>query len=499
MFGKLVGLALLVGITGCAAPIKSIYVDGSQKIEGIQYRLTKTNVAVTYSVRLESCGDSPQIALLPPKITTSEGPDDNATFVVNPRDAWNLFRSIDVKEFKLSADGRLAAVSSSVTDNTIANLVEIAKSAAKLRNTTQYFSAEGTTFSKVGKGGWVCVGSEADASSVSGRVKLRSDARARLSEATRHRDELVKSGRFTQHTQEVLKAFDVAIDETKKQINDLDASLTKRVSLTPDGDKVAYAMLDLAYAWFNEKVSDPSCKLPLRDTNNMQLTSDQITEREGKITAALETSDVKQVLQNFGTKGDCIYMKARLGEPGRLLPSSEAALKSASGYGGVLYRLPGNVKVSTDAAADTGSIPTNVSVVAFAESAGNTLAVAPKSIWKLAGDGKSFAFALAQSTPMMQYGELAQMPSDIGLLTTNAVTTSFDASGTPTGATWKADPIQLPALLGLPTQVVSAFARPGINQTAVLQGNARQLMLQICIDALTSGTPVPAYCVAILN
>jgi len=119
--------------------------------------------------------------------------------------------------------------------------------------------------------------------------------------------------------------------------------------------------------------------------------------------------------------------------------------------------------------------------------------------WESYDDGKGHSLYRTDDGKMLQFGQMAKMPADIGLLTTNSVSAEFDKNGKPKSAKWKAEPVQLAALLGLPAKLQPSAPPAEPSATQVAQRDLLNALLKSCLDALAASSAPPAYCSAILK
>ncbi len=454
-------------LAGCSAPIKSRAYAVGEPVEGIRYSLSKTTVSVVISARLKSCGATPVVELLEPEISTATSADASAQFVINPRDSLNWFREINVPSLTLSTDGRLAKVEASVVDQTPATLLAIAKSvnasSKAIRTSMAEFRLGGVEQPKP-SGSVVGPCSEEAVVLVNLRDSLANEI-ALLQE--RERALLLNVEKYDQYTPNRIAARQSAQTEMRslyEQVLDK-LRVSQKIDLDVNGDSVP-AALDLAYRWF-PKSEALGCGAGV-DVNKFSSTP----QRPLCLRAFARLASIKAT-------------------------SAISQLDGSRAYDGLLYRIPAVGTVTVEA---TVSSDMSRSVLLTREPFVD--AVLPsENTWLETAKSSGFSLALSAKRPVLQFGVLGKMPSDVGLLTSNEIKTEFDIKGVPNSLSWKAQALPIASVLGLPAQIygLRTPASAPLSDVARAQQELISQLIQSCKDALSSGVAVPSYCVNVLK
>ncbi len=501
----LLGAALLLG--GCAAPIKSRpYVSG-ESYEGLRYHLSKTTVTVTFAAQLKSCTEGanknqPSILLLAPTVTSKVSADESSSYIVNPTDSVNWFRKIEVPKLKLSADGRLAEAEAKSVDSTPAVLLNLAQVAFASRKA---FMASATAPRALTLNKGLTFETEIAplptllAATCSKQAKQQLDefiaARAAYDALRKLPRTLTTAKDFGPSATERFKAIQDEEQRLLAQLTELSAALTVRaeVSLSSEADKPVVELLDLAEKWVEETNYYGCNTLDVADARR-HVAKAQLEKDKAKAEKAESALDVVLSRQPL-----CVKMSGKLARESKTnSPPTPGFAAASEAYPGLMFRIPANGAVSISAVGR--SAPNQPTLIA--NFASNAKARPVANGWELTAAGpQSFALEVGDSRPVLQFGTIAKMPSDVGLLTSNGISTTFDANGVPTSVQWNVEPLPIAAILGLPAQIYGLRPLPagGPNTTELLQTDALNRLLQSCIDAITAGVPVPAYCAGIVK
>jgi hypothetical protein len=432
----------------------------------MRYFLTKSNVAVTVSARLDACVDavsghpSPQVTILTPTVVARPASDTSTAYWISPTDAWNLFRSIDSAEIALTDDGRIASSSAKVTDKTVEVLSDLVKVATGF---PAHLLGGVPRVGVIPEAHIAAIVPDSAARLVTPKpiivactaaalelVTKRAEASKQAASLVAARSAVLQGRVAKEGMRETVATIDEAITKQKLTIQALESRLTKSVTLrlSPKTDDLSFSVtepIDLASGWLVGGVQDG-------------LVVNATISRTAAARSA-ETSDE-------GKDAAGIYYR---------LPSSE---------------IPAKISVTRNATVST--VPVAIDEVDLLTAAN------PKGPALLAPGGKYET----ETDPvrMMQWGRLALMPSDVGWLTSNSVKTSFDEWGVPKSASWSATPATIPSLLGIVNQADAAFGRKPsapANPVAEQQTEVYLRLLQICKDA--SPASIPAFCASLVK
>jgi len=493
----LITVAIGVGgaLAGCASPVKSVHTSQLSEVEGVSYMLSRTVATATFIARLDDCGDdgktAPTVSVLAPTVEYASAPDPAATYVINPRDAWNLFRSIDVQKLDLSDDGRIAALQVSTTDNTVTNLLEIAKAATTLGTFRERFSIQGRASPGLTGSGTQqpllrCIGHDRPLTEDTpfAWTKARTTAGRRIEQLKSSIAVLREQTQQHAGTAAALESMSADIAKLNQEIKRLESLLSKRAEVKLVKQGAAVAMIDLKYGWFDN--TSKSC-------GSDKMSADAaLRAASGVTSAAAMRRDLKRSNNDLD---HCYVGVASLQPIEAAKPLVVSDPLAASGYAGILYRLPGWVRVGLSAAVPTVA---GVNLRALDDFGGVTPATHPVT-WEEDGSSGGLSIDRNNEARMLQFGQMAKMPADIGLLTTNSVSADFDKNGIPKSAKWKADPVQLAALLGLPAKLQPAAPPADPTPTQAAQRDLLNALLKSCLDAFAANGAPPAYCSAILK
>ena len=448
---RLVLFGLVVAtLAGCAAPIKSRADLGgaTTTVEGIQYFLAKSKVSITVAARLDDCGDKsksarPTVTLLAATSKSVPAADTSAAFNISPRDAWNLFRSIDTAEINLTEDRRIASFSAAVTDKTVEVLTALVKSTSLFTE----LAWQGVSLEKRQRDAAQPPAPAPFCTSAASEFVLARDRAISALDALRvSRSQLLATTTASRGFAETLLAIDLAIEKQRAVIDAAKARLTKSVELTltpstSDTTKTDQQIIDLVSGWFD------------------------------------------------GISPDTISFVATIERTGGSVDAGAASLDTA-GAAGIFYRIPRTgVAVTINATRKSASM----SQLTVAIDGGSPIEQATPEI----------PFELVVGSPLKlnvspvkvaQWGRLAIMPSDVGWLTSNSVKSSFDEWGVPKSASWTATPASIAGLLGVASQADSLFNKkaPAADPAAEAKADLLLRLLKICRDA--DPTAVPAFC-----
>lgn len=454
-------LFICLVLAGCAAPIRSRIesAEGQSVGEGFRYYLTKTNVGVTVRARLDECGDRtdpkemPVVTVLVPNVVAKPAADRSFAYWVSPKDAWNLFRSIDSAELTLTEDGRVATASAKVTDKTVEVLAEFVKFGSGLR-TVSLRSKLRDGFDTAQQLPEIVT--KRSVSRCTDRARIvddkRKNARTGLSDLLNVRASVLSSGAAAEGTRETIAVLDEAIAKQNALIAQFDDALTRSITLwlspTPQIDKF------------------------VSPREEIEIEAGWIEGGSGEKLSVVAEISRKSVAS--------------------LMPSEDLTRDVS----GVMYRVPpGGVPVFTKVSrGKVGSQNVRVDVEEFDPLATST--ISNDSQLRVNSE------YLHESNPVrvMQWGRLAVMPSDVGWLTSNSVKTTFDEWGVPKTSSWSATPATIPGLLGIVNQADAAFARKpaaAANPVAEQQTEVYLRLLQICKDAPPNA--VPSFCASLVK
>lgn len=464
-------------VAACAAPIRSNPSSPDQSFEGIRYSLSKTTVRVDIPVRIAGCDTSPTLELLPPSVLTPSSADDGATYVVNPRDAVNLFRTITVPALKLTSDGRLAKADSKAVDTTVPTLLAIAKAAA---GDAAAIAAKGLNYDELGlRRGTIraitppalpplglpqCTTETADA------FNLWKSIRDTLASLQNSRLSILKdANRYDKNSAARISAMADAEAKLSMALAAAEAKITRTLTLELDADgQTAKKALDLTYGWLTD-VNGFGC--------DSSVYSDPMPEKP--------------------TQPLCMHVTAKLvsSKSASKVDTQSAARDGA--YNGLLYRVAGGGLITVNA--EVYSTPTASALLAARQA---SAAVRPqRNTWISIAGSAGYQLAMSRPVSVLQFGVIARLPSDVGMLTSNNISAEFDADGVPNSLSWSVEPLPLAGLLGLPAQIVGLRPAPSPAPSAISQAQADLLakLVQSCIDALASGSAAPSYCVNVLK
>lgn len=452
-------------LSGCAAPIISH--DRSQEVarggggvmEGFTYYLAKSTPKVVFRVRLESC-DKPTVTVLAPETSATAKADRTAQFRVTPTDAFNLFRSFESK-LTLTTDGRLGSASAVSEDKTIAVLTQFIKDVGAVTK-MQAFSRSrdippppASDCTEEAK--WL--------------VDQRDVALRALQKATANESAFLADPKnFQKGVAEAQKTYVEALTRLRAKVDELNEKLTKSTVITLDVAVGQDALLnedfiDITHGWF------------------------ALANAGGCVVAKANGKDVVVADSN------CLRFSASVARPRSSSTSHVADDTPSVATSGVWYRQPVSRPVEARVARQR-LIGSTAQAIAVEIDSERPLATSlPSSIFLVSGE------RLIDQTAVRipQWGTLAKLPMDVGLLTNNEVRVEFDEWSVPKKVEWKVAPSTIPGLLGLVPQASSAFAKPTADPTAALRGDLLTQLLQACIAALAAGATVPSYCSSILK
>ena len=438
---------VLTALAGCAAPIKSRAELGgsSATVEGFQYFLTKSKISVAVAARLDDCGD--KTALIRPVVTllaaTSKSlpvADTSAAFNVSPRDAWNLFRSIDTAQIDLTDDRRIASYSAAVTDKTVEVLAALVKVAGLWSPPSILSQSKEKKSKEQPQLEAYCTLAAREL------IAARNEATQALNALRDSRSLLLRATTASRGFAETLTAIDSAIEKQRIVIDATKARLTKSVglNLTPaasESTKSDTQTIDLVSGWFE------------------------------------------------GISPDMITFVATIDRKGGL-PDAGAASFDTAGAAGIFYRIPpAGVPVTLNATRKSASM----AQLTVAIDGGSALEQATPDIPPEIRVGPPQPLSVSP-VKVAQWGRLAIMPSDIGWLTSNSVKSSFDEWGVPKSASWTSTPASIAGLLGVASQADALLNKkaPAVDPTAEAKADLLLRLLKICKDA--DPTAVPAFC-----
>jgi hypothetical protein len=524
---------LLLG--GCAAPIKSRPYVAGESYEGLRYYLSKTTVTVTFVAQLKSCSEGilknqPSILLLTPTVSTQISADSASSYVINPADSVNWFRKIEVPNLKLSVDGRLSEAEAKSIDSTPAvllNLIQTASATIKAIDSKASLSRLSTfdraRFDTARFGGDLApLGDGQTSKPVSTQQPIipaatcTEDAKMWLEEFNaiqKAYDELrrlprtlTKAVNFDEHSAIRFKATQDEEQRLLAQLAEAAKNLTVRAELTLVGEsKVPIAAtLDIAQKWVTE-TNHYGC-------DTLAVVAARQKARNAKTPAEEKTTEA-EVKTAFAAQPLCIQISGSLSKEasagaeisGSLSKEASAGAAqpndssvSRDGYPGLVFRVPASASISATAVGHSApSEPTliaNFAVKKNARPASNG--------WELIPEAPlSFGLKVADARPVLQFGIIAKMPSDVGVLTSNGIQTTFDANGVPASVKWSVEPLPVAALLGLPAQLsgLHPLTAAAPSASAVLQVDVWNKLLQSCINALEAGVAAPSYCANIIK
>jgi hypothetical protein len=510
---------LLLG--GCAAPIKSRPYVAGESYEGLRYYLSKTTVTVTFVAQLKSCSEGilknqPSILLLTPTVSTQISADSASSYVINPADSVNWFRKIEVPNLKLSVDGRLAEAEAKSIDSTPAvllNLIQTASATIKAIDSKASLSRLSTfdraRFDIARFGGDLAPLGDGQTSKpvptqqpIIPAATCTEDAKMWLEEFNAIRkayDELrrlprtlTKAVNFDEHSAIRFKATQDEEQRLLAQLAEVAKNLTVRAELTLLGESKApiAATLDIAQKWVTE-TNHYGC-------DTLAVVAARQKARNAKTPAEEKTTEA-EVKTAFAAQPLCIQISGSLSKEasaGAAQPNDSSV--SRDGYPGLVFRVPASASISATAVGHSApSEPTliaNFAVKKNARPASNG--------WELIPDAPlSFGLKVADARPVLQFGIIAKMPSDVGVLTSNGIQTTFDVNGVPASVKWSVEPLPVAALLGLPAQLsgLHPLTAAAPSASAVLQVDVWNKLLQSCINALEAGVAAPSYCANIIK
>lgn len=461
-------------LAGCASPIKSVPYVAGRSVEGIRYNLSKTTVKVTARARLADCTPQPVIELLPFVVSSDVSADPAASYVVNPRDSVNWFRTVDVPELKLTSDGRMASAKAEAKEQIAPTVLAIAKAVAASANVKSHVATAATVAASADLKPEIATVApvKADDKCTDSALELvaaRSEVAAKLKDFRRDRLAAVSDVKaYDKDSEARLKTLALAETQLQASYDVLDAKLTKQQSVQIDRDGAsAVSGIDLAWGWV------------IASGKNQAIGCDKAVTEDGR---ALEPA-----------RPLCLHFDAALVSKAERAQADPASEGDGS-YGGIYYRIPGpaELKIEARAHADAGAsgvtklrLPTSPSALRPAE-----------GDWMDSVDSTKFTLFTTQPQQLLQFGVLARMPGDVGLLTTNSISTTFDSAGAPQSTNWRAEPVPIAALLSLPGQIAGLRPTPAAPPpaSAELQSKLLLALLQSCIDAVAAGQTPPSYC-----
>lgn len=478
--GRLGLAASILGmlISGCASPIKSVPYASGQSFEGLRYNLSKTTVKVTARARLAECAPHVQIELLPFAVTSEVSADPDASFVINPRDSVNWFRTIDVPELKLTADGRIASAKTEAKEQIAPTILAIAKAAIDFESIA--FRAKSQSLLQAEVARWrATLPTTPAAAPVPTPYKCSKesqelvDARAetfkRLGDFRRDRlAAMANVGAYDKDSDAKLKAFSVAESQLQASYEALDAKLVKQRTIELDSDGVIVKSgVDLGWGW--------------------------IVQGAGASTIGCDENVGKKDRADEPANLLCVHFESSLNrgdQPARI--DSSSSVGGDGTYGGVFYRVAGPAQLKVQARVKDQRGGTSMLRLPPSDSALKPRAGA----WVESRSTARFELSKMEPTEVLQFGPLARMPGDVGLMTSNSISTTFDGTGAPQTVNWHADPVAIAALLSLPSQIAGLRPAPPAapSASAELQNKLLLALLQSCIDAAAGGQTLPAYC-----
>ena len=478
-------LAIVAALSGCAVPIVSRVDEGSGPLEGVQYFLTASEITATVSVRLESCSPA-RLLILKPTLAAAAVADDSSTFYITPRDAWNLFRAVDVAEVTLTPDHRLGTASAQVTDKTVEVLGELIDNVASLMSG----ALENVQIKNLIDTHKKIIDAEPAGRCTTAAhklVKARKEAESILALLKARRTALLSTAAVSQGFGDTVTALDAAIKAQQDAVNDFKTKLTKSAQITvtpkfdapelsPATEPAAVAVIDLLHGWFGSRTPDSACTRTSSSVDDCLVASLKLVAPGAVCTRAdkAECNDTQR-----SEKYRAYTDKAR---------AQKAAFASPS-YSGLVYRIP----ESTGATLVVGRNGGNAAIEIGLESGDP----AQQASFKMPASlpvGKAQEFKLGPPVPVPQWGRIAGVPSDVGYLTSNSVKVSFDDWGVPKGVAYSATPATIPALIGLVKHADAAFhpKAPPDDPAAASRGALLQQLLKYCLDAPADA--VPSYC-----
>lgn len=477
-------LVIAMLFTGCAAPIKSRSETAAQQampLEGLQYFLTSASVEIPIAIRLENCGITstdgvgskpPRMTLLRPLVNQVPLADSEAAFVLSPKDAWNLFRAIEVTDITLTKDGRIASAASSVTDKTVEVLVDALKAIAG-----GPLAAFAAPIPRIVPGHCTEIAEEA--------VNAVFIAKKELEDLQRASRTLLTSNTYGVGFDKTLATLNGAIDAQGLKVASLQEKVTKRgtLALTPShlsSHSEAVVVIDIGHHWIRNSERENCTALKATE-----LAKQGDPQLEGWMNRSLNLTSFR----------DCVVARAQFWRTTTQSDASRSAMATVqSGASGIVYRLPAEAGVTLEVQRTTGGAR---SIILALESADATNEAKPARSDELAAGAKAVFAGLSATVP--QWGRLAVMPSDVGFLTTNAVKTTFDEWGVPKTASWSASPVNIPGLLGVVNQADSVFNKktPAPDPAAKRQTEVLLRLLQICKDAPL--TAIPDFCAGLVK
>lgn len=463
-----ISLCALLG--GCAAPIishdrsRELALGTGGTMEGFTYYLAKSTPKVVFRVRLEKC-DTPTVTVLAPDTTATAKADRAAQFRVTPTDAFNLFRSIESK-LTLTPDGRLGSASAISEDKTVAVLTQFIKDAAAVNRTLSLFTRSPAPAVAVAQ---LLVPKCTD--EAKWLVEQRDAALKALQKATFNESNFLADPKnFVTGVAEAQKTYAEALLRLKAKVDELNAKLTKSTAVALDVTAGQDAMskedfIDVTYGWFEPTIGG-GCV---------------ITKKDGK--------------DEIVAGSNCLRFSAAVARAPKPSSSTSADFSPPVASSGVWYRQSAlhavEAQVSRNARASGAAHTIRVEMdterpLAMALPSANVLANEPIVIDQT-------------NVRIPQWGTLAKLPMDVGLMTNNEVRVEFDEWSVPKTVEWKVAPSTIPGLLGLVPQASAAFAKPAVDPTAALRGDLLTQLLQSCITALATGSTLPSYCSSILK
>jgi hypothetical protein len=519
----LLSLAASVLLGGCAAPIKSRLYTPGESYEGLRYLLSKTTVTVKYFAQLRSCSEGaganqPLIELLAPSMSTQVSADPSTSYVINPADSVNWFRKIDVPALKLSVDGRLAEADAKSVDSTPAILLDLARTAVATQKAFRINQSVATAsrfslFSATDAVARLPLAEVSNKRTDSSKtlpnatctprainlLKQFNDAKtayAALRALTLRR---ITAGSFGEHAADSFKAMRDEEGRLLVLIKALEGKLTIGTEVSLDSETLAdepvMEYFDVATPWINE-TNYYGCSTLAAAPEQLKARVASTDDDKKKAAEALKALLPLQPL--------CIGLTATLKNNSPTIAGGSATHMAGAEYPGLMFRVPGSGSVKVTA---TGSaIPSQPKLLS--NFVANENARPESNGWQWAIDKTTkkenevqFTHVYAGVPPILQFGNIAKMPSDVGALTSNSIHTTFDANGVPAAVNWSADPLPVNALLGLPAQISglrpAPVALPSANN--LLQNDLLNRMLQSCIDAIAAGSAVPSYCAGVVG
>jgi hypothetical protein len=457
-----VAIGALALASGCAVPIHSRPYEPGEPVSGFVYHLARAKVVATVDVRLESC-DPPQVVVLPPAVasTPAADPGKGSSFVVDPSDSWNVFKSVSGAQIQLTDDGRLGKAKAQTKDVTLPLLGEIAKLAVPGLKPAKAAVTEDKDIRppEQKKKTLAC---QPQAAQLVAKLHELRDTRASL---LRHELQFISNSAFKKGDDDALKTYADSLAQLNSRIDGIEKALTKSVQLniTPAAmDRKGPSKetrVDLLHGWF--QASEPN----------------EIGCRDG---------DAKQKAQDGF---QCLNVNAVIKAASEATPAPITSDLNVSGYPGVLYRTPaaGVVTITVTRKDDDKAEP-DIGVIVKSNDPMSTL---QSENWYVT---KGSPLESTHPVRIPQWGAISGLRSDLGPLSSNGVEIDFDEWSVPKTVSWNAEAGGLAGLLGLGSQVQEARQKADApaDPAAALRSELNLRLLQTCIDAPAAS--IPSYC-----